>query len=498
MSFALLFSVAIIATCGLVYELIAGALASYLLGDSITQFSLIIGVYLFSMGVGSYLSKFIQNNLLRVFIQVEFLVGLVGGVSACVLFMSFEFVSSFRILLFGFVFVIGCLVGLEIPLLMRILKDKFEFKDLVSKIFTVDYIGALFASILFPLVLGPYLGLMRTGFLFGILNVLVGLWTLYLFRHEVSLPFRLLRANGLIIAIVLLLGFVYSNKLLHYAETQKYQDTIVYKKKSMYQRIVLTQGKDTKLYLNGNLQFSSDDEYRYHEALVHPAMAAQKNHDSILVLGGGDGLAVREILKYPSVKKVTLVDLDPAMTELFTSHEYLTKLNENALVSDKVKVLNKDAFVWLRSENKEKFDLIIIDFPDPSNFSLGKLYSKSFFREIKQVLKPHGKMVIQSTSPFYARKSFWCVGQTIEETGFKISPYHLYVPSFGEWGFFIAGNDSYQPPKGLISNLKFLTLDTLKNMFVFPTDMSRIKTEVNRLNNQVLVRYFEEEWGRYL
>lgn len=498
MSFALLFSVAIIATCGLVYELIAGALASYLLGDSITQFSLIIGVYLFSMGVGSYLSKFIEKHLLKVFIQVEFLVGLIGGMSACALFMAFEFVSSFRILLFGFVFVIGCLVGLEIPLLMRILKDKFEFKDLVSKIFTVDYIGALFASILFPLVLGPYLGLMRTGFLFGILNVLVGLWTLYLFRREIDLPFRALRFNGVVIAILLLVGFIYSNKLLHYAETQKYQDTIVYKKKSLYQRIILTQGKDTKLYLNGNLQFSSDDEYRYHEALVHPLMSSHSKLDEILVLGGGDGLAVREILKYPQVKNITLVDLDPAMTELFTSHDYLTKLNNNALTSEKVTVLNKDAFIWLRNENKKKYDLVIIDFPDPSNFSLGKLYSRSFFREIKHILKSDGKMVIQSTSPFYARKSFWCVGATIEDIGLKISPYHLYVPSFGEWGFIIAGKNDYQAPQSLIEDLKFLTMDTLRNMFVFPTDMSRIKTEVNRLNNQVLVRYFEEEWGKYL
>lgn len=494
MSFALLFSVAVIATCGLVYELIAGALASYLLGDSITQFSLIIGIYLFSMGVGSYISKFVSKRLLATFIQVEFLVGLIGGVSATVLFLSFEHVTSFKLFLFTFVFVIGALVGLEIPLLMRILKDKYEFKDLISRVFTIDYIGALFASILFPLVLAPYLGLMRTGFLFGIFNVAVGLWTLTIFRREIPSS-RYLQSGGIAILLLLTMGFAYSGKLMHYTETAKYEDPIIYNKKSPYQKVVITKGKDLRLFLNGNLQFSSMDEYRYHEALVHPGMAALDNPEKILVLGGGDGLAVREILKYPSVKKVTLVDLDPLMTKIFTSNELLTDLNENALNSSKVEVINNDAFIWLR-ENKEQFDFVVIDFPDPSNFSLGKLYSTTFFNLLKGAIKEEGLMVIQSTSPYFARKSFWCVGNTIKSVGLNISPYHAYVPSFGEWGYFISSKKKYQVPDKLISKLKYLNLDTVKKMFHFPPDMDYLKTEVNRLNNQVLVRYFEDEWGK--
>ena len=155
--YLLLFAVFTIATCGLVYELVAGTLASYLLGDSVKQFSFIIGVYLFSMGIGSYFSKFLTKNLLNTFVEIEILVGLIGGLSSVVLFLLFESINSFQFILYFLVFVTGCLVGLEIPLLMNILKDKVEFKDLVSNVFTFDYIGALLASILFPLVLVPKL-----------------------------------------------------------------------------------------------------------------------------------------------------------------------------------------------------------------------------------------------------------------------------------------------------------------------------------------------------
>lgn len=495
---ALLISVAIISTCGLVYELIAGALASYLLGDSVTQFSLIIGTYLFSMGIGSYLSKYFDKELLKRFIQIELLVGLVGGFSACMLFVAFEYVTSFRFLLFSTVVITGALVGLEIPLLMRILKNEYDFKDLVSKIFSIDYVGALFASLLFPLVLVPRLGLMRTSFLFGGLNILVGLWTLHLFKKKVENPQRI-AATGILFGLLILGGFIGSGKILHFAEGLKYQDPIVFKKQSQYQKLVLTRDNQSiRLFLNGNLQFDSQDEYRYHEALVHPGMAATKEPKHVLVLGGGDGMAVREILKYPSVQSVTLVDLDPAMTELFKKNPMMTELNGNSLNHTKVKVINDDAFIWLKN-NKRVFDFIVIDFPDPSSYSLGKLYSKVFFKLLRRALTPEGVFTIQSTSPYYARESYWCVAQTIEEAGFTVSPYHAYVPSFGEWGYFVGGTNPFSIPKlpsFLEKDLKFLNQQNLENLFVFPKDMARLKSPVNRLNNQILVRLFEKEWSR--
>ncbi|MBU6153348.1 MAG: polyamine aminopropyltransferase [Bdellovibrionales bacterium] len=497
MPYLLLFSVFVIATCGLIYELISGALASYLLGDSITQFSTVIGVYLFSMGIGSFLSKYVRGNLVFVFIQVELLVGLVGGCSAAILFTAFEHVRYFRVLLYLLVTITGTLVGLEIPLLMRILKDRFEFKDLVSQVFTFDYVGALLASLLFPLVLVPHLGMVRTGFFFGILNAGVALWVLVLLGREVVWA-RLLRSSAILILILLVFGFVYSDKIMSFAETASYQDQVIYSKSSRYQRIVITRAPgDLRLFLNGNLQFSSRDEYRYHEALVHVGLAALPSPRKVLVLGGGDGLAVREILKYPSVESVTLVDLDSSMTDLFRNHDSLTSLNGNSLKDPKVRVLNEDAFVWLRDQ-KDTYDFIAVDFPDPSNYSIGKLYSNSFYRVLKEALAPQGILVIQSTSPYVAKKSFWCVENTLKSTGLKTVPYHAWVPSFGEWGFVIGMRGDFRPPERFPAGLRFVNADTVKNLLYFPDDMIARIPDVNKLNNQVLVRYFEHEWSEYI
>jgi spermidine synthase len=497
LKFLLLASVFVIATCGLVYELIAGTLASYLLGDSVTQFSTIIGAYLFAMGIGSYLSKFIRRNEVAIFIEVELLIGIVGGGSAGLLFTLFSEVDSFRVLLYAIVTIIGVLVGLEVPLLLRILKSRLEFKELVSQVFTFDYVGALLASLLFPLVLVPHLGLVRSSFLFGGLNVMVALVTLHLLRRDVAWA-RWLHAAGWFILAGLAVGFGFSNRLLAWSEKSAYVDTVIFARSTPYQRIVLTrEANDLRLYLNGNLQFSSRDEYRYHEALVHPGLARINHPADILVLGGGDGIAVREVLKYPSVKDVTLVDLDPEMTHLFSTQELLLRINESSLLSPRVHVINADAFTWLKA-NTNQFDFIIADFPDPSNFSLGKLFTTAFYSHVYTALRPEGAMVVQCTSPWVARKSFWCVDQTLRESGFVTEPYHLYVPSFGEWGFILASTRPLPEALRLPEGLKFVDEMSVRDMYHFPPDMSRVQVEANHLNNQMLVRYFEEEWAHYV
>ncbi|HLP51514.1 MAG TPA: polyamine aminopropyltransferase [Chitinophagales bacterium] len=493
----LLLSVFVIATCGLVYELVAGTLASYLLGDSVTQFSTIIGVYLFSMGIGSYLSKYIQRNTLGWFVQIEILVGLVGGISSVLLFMLFEHVSSFRVILYALISITGTLVGMEIPLLLRILKDKVEFSELVSKVFTFDYIGALLASVAFPLLLVPYLGLIRTSMMFGILNVLVAYFVCLKFEKEMKLA-GFLKITSLVVTGLLLAGFVLADKLTTIAEGMAYAEPVIYSKSSPYQRIILTKNKrDLRLYLNGNLQFSSADEYRYHESLIHPGIALVDSPVNILVLGGGDGMAVREILKYPSVKTITLIDLDRDMTSLFSSNKMLTGLNNNALLSKKVTVVNTDAFQWLK-QSTHKFDFVVIDFPDPSNYSLGKLYTTAFYNVLKQRLNSDAVAVIQSTSPLAAPKSYWCIVHTLESCGFKTLPYHAYVPSFGEWGYVLASlNDTIQQDDNYPASLKFISPPVVDQMFNFPADMAERKTDINKLNNQALVNYFEEEWSAY-
>ena len=494
MSQALLFSVFVVASCGLAYELIAGALASYLLGDSVMQFSTVIGTYLFAMGIGSWLSRYIERNLVARFVQIELLVGVLGGFSAAALFFVFVWVSGpFKLLLYLIVLGIGVLVGLEIPLIMRILKRDLAFKDLVSQVLTFDYLGALAVSILFPVLLVPHLGLVRSGLLFGLLNALVALWALWLFRTPLQ-GARWLRSQCVVAIGALVLAFAFAGQATSFAEAHLYADEIVHSETSPYQRIVITRWKDDlRLHLNNNLQFSSRDEYRYHEALVHPALATLPGARRVLVLGGGDGMAAREILKYPQVESVTLVDLDPAMTKLFSTASALRTLNGNALNSPKLKVVNADALQWLE-EHDDIFDFVVIDFPDPSSFAIGKLYSAAFYRLLEKHMSAGALAVVQSTSPLYARQSFWCVVTTIESAGFVARPYHALVPSFGEWGYVLLSRREWRPPAAYPVETRFLTPEITSTLFEFPKDMARVDAEVNRLNNQVLVRYFEREW----
>lgn len=492
----LLASVFVVAACGLVYELAAGALASYLLGDSVLQFSTVIGTYLFAMGVGSWLSRFFERQLPAHFLRIELLVALAGGLLPAILFMANGFMpGAFRFLLYAMVFGVGVLVGLEIPLVMRILKREVALRELVSQVLTFDYLGALAVSIAFPLLLVPRLGLIRTGMLFGLMNVAVAAWALWVFRHE--LRRRAAHAGAcMLTAGVLAAGFAAAGQITTLAEDNFYHDHIVLAATSPYQRIVLTNGHGGyRLFLNGNLQFAERDEYRYHEALVHPAMAAFGAPRRVAVLGGGDGMAVREILKYPSVESVTLVELDPNMTRLFSRDKAMVRLNAASLSSPKLHIVNTDAFQWLQSGD-EMFDVIVVDFPDPTNFSIGKLYTSSFYALLAQRLSASGYAVVQTTSPLVARKSFWTVATTIESAGLLATPYHANVPSFGEWGYIIASHRPWHMPAVLPEGLRFLSPQTLPLLFDFPKDMARVPAEVNRLSNQLLVTTYEQEWGR--
>lgn len=500
----LFLNVIIIATCGLIYELLAATVSSYVLGDSITQFSLIIGVYLFAMGAGSYLSRFIERNVAEKFIDIELAVAVIGGLSAPLLFLTFAYVSYFGIVLYTMVFIIGTLVGLEIPLLMRILKDELDFKELVSRVLALDYVGALVASLLFPIFLVPKLGLNRTSLLFGMLNAGVGLWATWLLEPLIAnRKLLVLRVKGFVVLVLLAIALIKADRLTTLAEDGLFADSIVYAKSSPYQRIVVTKGKTGHaLFLNGNLQFNSFDEYRYHEALVHPAFAAFNGEPKrILVLGGGDGLALREILKYKSVETVELVDLDPMMTGLSKAFPALGELNHHSFDDPRVNVTNSDAFVWLDDNEQEPFDIAIIDFPDPNNFALGKLYTTRFYNLLKQKLKPDAAVVIQCTSPLIARRSYWSIIKTLEASGLIVKPYQTTVPSFGVWGYALARLQPFEKPAKPPARIefKFLNETSFASMFDFPRDMTLPdeEIEINRLDNQALVRYYETEWRRF-
>ncbi|HEV3259990.1 MAG TPA: polyamine aminopropyltransferase [Gemmataceae bacterium] len=493
----LFLNVLVVATCGLVYELLAGTLASYVLGDSVTQFSLIIGIYLSALGVGAWLSRFVDTRLARCFIEVELGVAILGGASAPLLFLSFARLSYFHLVLYGIVFAIGVLVGLELPLLMRIAKDHLDFKELVSRVLAVDYIGALVASLLFPIFLVPKLGLVRTSLLFGMLNAGVGLWGTWLLRPIIKGDVSGLRARAAVVLLLLGIGMIKADYLTALAEEGLFADDIIYARTTPYQRIVVTRGRaGFQLFLNGHLQFSSADEYRYHEALVHPALALAGSPRRVLVLGGGDGLALREILKHPSVVAVTLVDLDPDMTQLSVRFPPLAELNRHAFDDPRVQVVNQDAMIWLEEEGPP-FDAAVVDFPDPNTFALGKLYTTHFYRLLKRRLAPDAAVGIQCTSPLFARNSFWCIVKTVEAAGFAVRPYHVAVPSFGVWGFALARRTPFEPPARVPAGLRFLNDQVLQSLFVLSADLGPVPVEINRLDNQVLVRYYDSEWKRW-
>ncbi len=502
-----LFSVMVVATCGLVYELISATMASYLLGDSVTQWSLVIGVYLSAMGLGSWLSKYVVKQLHARFIHIQLVIALVGGYSAAALFLGFAHLSTVRPLLFGILLLVGTMVGLEIPLLMRIGKEGHDLKDLVARVLAFDYLGALAASVLFPLALLPHLGLVRTSLLFGLMNAGVALWAAVAFREHLSAP-RWVQAQALLVLTVLGVGMWGGKQLEDFGESSLYEMPVIFSQKTPYQRLTITRWQDDiRLYIDGNLQFASSDEHRYHEALVHPVMAAaaaaRPRLDAgearrVLVLGGGDGLALRELVKHEDVGSIDLVDLDPAMTELFGSHPMLTELNRGALADPRVEVHNRDAMEWLAEHERAgepAFDVAIVDLPDPNNFSLGKLYTQSFYRLLARRLRPDGVAVVQATSPYLAPRSFWCIVATLASAGLDTQPYHAHVPSFGDWGFVLVSAIPRPTPTRLRPGveLRFLDDATLATLFVFPADQRPPEVEINRLNDQLLVHYYEAD-----
>lgn len=491
--------VLVIATAGLVYELAIAAVASYVLGDSVRQFSIIIGVYLSALGLGAYVSRAVDSKLEATFVNVELGAALIGGFSAPLLFLAFAFSSAFELILYTTVVIVGVLVGLELPLLIRILEREFAFKDLIAKALTFDYAGALLGSLGFSLFLVPKLGLVRASLVCGLLNAAAAFGATLLLDNRAGTTrnqMRLGRLQSVVAFVLLSVALVEADRITRFAENSLHGGEVVSAESSPYQRLALVArpgGHD--FYLNGHLQFSSLDEHRYHEALVHPAMASVPQPRRVLIGGGGDGLAVREVLKWPEVEEVVVVDLDEAVTTLARTHPVLTTLNQNSLADPRVRVVNRDAMVAF-PELTPGFDVVLLDFPDPSTYGLGKLYSQRFYGIVRRVLDDRGALVVQSTSPELARRAYWCVVHTLESSGFVTEPYHVYLPSFGGWGYVLATKNGQSRRAPLPRPLKYLDEATFEALFHFPKDMARVSTEINRLSTQALVGYYLDEWGR--
>ncbi|WP_231330378.1 polyamine aminopropyltransferase [Actinomadura graeca] len=492
------------AACGLVYELALVALGSYLVGNSVTQASIVLSVMVFAMGAGSLLAKPLQGRPVVAFAVVEGALALVGGLSVLALYAAFAWLDLYVPALVVVAFAVGALIGAEIPLLMTLLQRirRQDAGSAVADLFAADYVGALVGGLAFPFLLLPTFGHIKGALLVGMVNAVAGIAVvLWLFRHRVG---RVPRAAlwGAMAAVLAVLGGTYAlaDRFEVSARQALYADPIAVAERTPYQEIVITRKaaltgpSDVRLFLNGDLQFSSVDEYRYHESLVHPVLAGTRGR--VLILGGGDGLALREVLRYPDVRAVTLVELDPEMIRLARTYGPIASLNRHALDDPRAEIVNADAFSWLRRLG-ERFDAVIVDMPDPDDVPTAKLYSVEFYGLVKRALAPGGRIVVQSGSPYFAPRSFWSIRKSVAAAGLETTPYHVDVPSFGDWGFVLAAPGTAAPALSLapgVPDLRFLDADVLRAAAVFPKDRRARDVDVNTLVHPRLVEYEGEEW----
>ena len=484
-------------------------LASYLMGDAVVQWTLTISLMLFAMGVGSRLSKGISENLLEAFIYAELALSLLTACSALLVYTLAAFVQAIGPIIYGIALALGLLIGLEMPLATRI-NERFETLRInISSIMEKDYYGALLGGLLFAFVALPYLGLTYTPIILGMTN-LAAAAVLYLrFRHQVR-GRRWFKLAFTLVPVFLVLLAWFAKPILFFGEQRQYRDKVVYAEQTPYQRIVITRWKnDHWLFLNSNLQFSSYDESRYHESLVHPAMGLPPQTKRVLILGGGDGLAAREILKHKEVEDILLVDLDPAMTKLAMSNDILVTLNQNSLADPKVRVINQDALRFI-AESDQLFDLIYIDLPDPKSVDLSRLYALDFYHLVSQHLSRGGVMVTQATSPFFSREAFLCIWKTLQATELPTVGYQTHIPTMGQWGWVLTCNDpdlTGETLKKALMNLefkdvqtKYLNHDALVGMLQFGKDtldpMPGIN--INTFQSLRLVDYYQKgRWDMY-
>jgi len=512
----LLASVFILGACGLIYELIAGAAASYLMGDTVTQYSLVIGTFLAAMGVGAQLTRWVRRNLLSAFLKVQLTIAVLGGFSALIMFIAFPVVDTLTPVVLGLAGVVGTLIGMEIPLIIRLLRHGTILRINLADVLSFDYIGALIASAAFPFVVLPLLGLVRAGMACGLVNAMVAALGTLMFRRHLPNFGQLCVWNGVTFAM-LIAGLFMADSTTTWLEDRLYQDEIIHAETTPYQRIVITRWReDVRLHLSGHLQFSTADEYRYHEPLVYPAVSSalaavpDDGEDlRVLVLGGGDGLALQDVFRFPRIGHVDLVDLDQRVVELFRDNPTLAALNGNSLSDPRVESHYADAMAYLRKAEGDPYHVIIMDLPDPGTVSTNKLYAKTFFGLAFRQLHPNGVLVTQASSPFYATKAFWCIYHTMHSAVEDLSavhagldrrlvPYHVHIPSFGDWGFILAVPATpVQPNVDHLPEGQFLTREVFRQAQVFSPDMSEVETKINTLEHPVLMEYYLEGWKKW-
>ena len=496
---------------GIVAEYILATLATYFLGNSVIQWTLIISLMLFFMGVGSRITQLLTKNIFTYFVIIELTLSLFVSFSALLTYSVAAFSAYTGVFIYGLAVLTGAMIGMELPLAVRLNERYEELRVNVSSILEKDYYGSLLGGLFFAFVGLPYLGLTYTPFVLGLVNLLVAVRLIQLFPATTGKKqIRQLQLGALVVLLLTVGGIVSAQKVILYGEQKKYIDKVVYTEQSAYQKIVLTQWKDDLwLYLDGNLQFSSYDEALYHEVLVHPAVQLCNTPYDVLILGGGDGCAARELLKYDQVKTITLVDLDPAMTNLASEHPLLTAINEGALSNPKVNIINQDGFNWVE-KTKQFFDLIIIDLPDPRSVELSRLYSYEFYRMCYKQLRPGGVLITQAGSPYFATRSFKCIHKTVEAAGFSAIPMHNQIITMGEWGWILATKAEVTDSM-MLDRLHHIQLEEIPTKWLNREAISLITSfgkdffdqvpdtvRINKVHDPVLYRYFlKGSWDLY-
>ncbi|MCF6386903.1 polyamine aminopropyltransferase [Mycobacterium sp. MBM] len=493
----LLAAVAACAACGLIYELALLTLSASLHGGGIVATSLIVAGYVAALGAGALAVKPLLGHAAITFIAVETLLGVIGGLSAAAMYVAFAFIGgSLWVLVLGTA-VIGALVGAEVPLLMTLLQrgrtaGAADAGRVLANLNAADYLGALIGGLAWPFLVLPQLGMIRGAAVTGMINLTAAtIVAVFLLRGIISRR-QLTSALAVLTAATLALTtlMVASDGIQSTTRQRLYADPIIAYRQSGYQEIVVTRrGTDTRLYLDGGLQFSTRDEYRYTESLVYPALGEDPR--SVLILGGGDGLAAREVLRMPGVQTIVQVELDPAVIEL--GRGPLREANRGALDDPRVDIVVDDAMAWLRTPDALPdggYDAVIIDLPDPDNPVLGRLYSVEFYALVSRVLSVDGLVVVQSGSPFSTPNAFWRTVSTLGSAGFAVTPYHVHVPTFGDWGFALARRGTSAPRPTVpeaAPGLRFLTQPVLDAATVFPPDNAPQVLEPSTLDNPRIV-----------
>ncbi|WP_406469190.1 polyamine aminopropyltransferase [Streptomyces hirsutus] len=434
--FLVLAGVFVCAACGLVYELELVALAAYLMGDSVTQASVVLSVMVFAMGIGSLAAKRLRRHAAAGFGAVEAALALVGGCSAMALYAVFAWTGDWGgpwahgppVLLVVFSLAVGLLIGAEVPLLMELIQRirRQDAGGAVADLFAADYVGALVGGLAFPFLLLPFLGQLTGTLITGAVNTVVGgALVLGLFREDLTRRARrLLIVANLCVLTLLASATVLVDDFERAARHAMYGSDVRVALRTDVQEVVLTGDRDGRslgLFLDGRLRVSSRDELRYHEALVHPAMTGP--HERVLVLGGGDGLTVREVLRHTGVRRVDVVELDADVVRLARHDPALSALNGHALDDPRVRVTTEDAFDWLRGAPPAAYDVVVSDLPHPEITASTKLYSQEFYGLARRVLAPGGRLAVHAGPVTSRPEAYWTVESTLRSAGFRTAPY---------------------------------------------------------------------------